>query len=445
MKSGQAYDAIVVGTGPGGGTVARELTQRGEKVLMLEWGSKPTIKGTAIQAMPKMLVPGRSFVFTNGLLGIARGIVTGGSSIFYYGTAFTPPVDMFKSYGIDITKEMEEVRADIPIGELPDELMGPTAKTIMQSARDLGYDWKKLPKFIDKNKCEAGCWRCGWGCPKGAKWSARLFTDEAEDNGAHLINGAKVEKVIVENRQATGVVYHKYGLRKEVYAPKVIISAGGIGSPQILKKSGLNMAGYDFFYDPLIVVMGTLKKAKTGREIPMASGIHMEEEGYLMTDMAVPRTLYSIFASQVFKFQKLLAHRDKLLLMVKAKDSLGGRLTEKGGVRKPLTVDDKQKLFRGYSRAKDILANAGAKDIFKSWYIAAHPGGTAKINDVVDTNLMTNIKNLYVCDCSVVPEAWGLPPTFSLICLGKRLAKHLCGETLLSQGVDVQSSMQHPN
>jgi choline dehydrogenase-like flavoprotein len=55
------------------------------------------------------------------------------------------------------------------------------------------------------------------------------------------------------------------------------------------------------------------------------------------------------------------------------------------------------------------------------------PGGTAKINDVVDTDLKTAIDNLYVCDCSVMPKAWGLPPTFSLIALGKRLAKHLAG------------------
>ena len=111
--------------------------------------------------------------------------------------------------------------------------------------------------------------------------------------------------------------------------------------------------------------------------------------------------------------------------MVKAKDGLSGRLTDRGGVRKPLTKNDKKKLMKGYLRAREILRNAGAKSIFKSWYIAAHPGGTAKINDVVDSNLQTEYENLYVCDCSVIPEAWGLPPTLTLIGLGKRLAKHL--------------------
>ena len=114
--------------------------------------------------------------------------------------------------------------------------------------------------------------------------------------------------------------------------------------------------------------------------------------------------------------------------MVKAKDALGGSLTKNGGVRKPLSGDDIQKLDRGYRRAREILANAGAKGIFRTTYLAAHPGGTVKIGEYLDSDLkVKSIDNLYVCDCSAIPEAWGLPPTLTLICLGKRLAKHLCG------------------
>jgi choline dehydrogenase-like flavoprotein len=49
---------------------------------------------------------------------------------------------------------------------------------------------------------------------------------------------------------------------------------------------------------------------------------------------------------------------------------------------------------------------------------------------VVDANLKTELDNLYVCDCSVIPEAWGLPATLTIISLGKRLAKHLSSETI---------------
>ncbi|MGD8806051.1 MAG: GMC oxidoreductase, partial [Chloroflexota bacterium] len=51
----------------------------------------------------------------------------------------------------------------------------------------------------------------------------------------------------------------------------------------------------------------------------------------------------------------------------------------------------------------------------------------AKINDVVESNLETEIDNLFVCDCSVIPEAWGVPPVITLLALGKRLGKYLAG------------------
>ena len=114
--------------------------------------------------------------------------------------------------------------------------------------------------------------------------------------------------------------------------------------------------------------------------------------------------------------------------MVKAKDTLYGKLKDNGGVRKILNSDDKQKLLRGFERAKKILKNAGAKSIFKTWYLAAHPGGTVKVGELVDSNLKTEYENLYVCDCSVIPEAWGLPPAATIIALGKRLSKHLTSE-----------------
>jgi choline dehydrogenase-like flavoprotein len=94
-----------------------------------------------------------------------------------------------------------------------------------------------------------------------------------------------------------------------------------------------------------------------------------------------------------------------------------------------LDKNDKRKLLAGYERAKEILKNAGAKDIYKTWHIATHPGGTVKIGELVDSNLKTEYENLYVCDYSVIPEAWGLPPTATIIGLGKRLAKYLSGES----------------
>ena len=155
----------------------------------------------------------------------------------------------------------------------------------------------------------------------------------------------------------------------------------------------------------------------------------MVDEGYLMTDMAHSFATTAIFAAGVLRFDKIFSRRNTLQIMVKAKDELGGRLTDSGGIRKILDENETRKLLRGYERAKKILKNAGAKGIFKTGYLAAHPGGTVKVGKVLDSNLKTEYDNLYVCDCSVIPKAWGLPPTSTIIGLGKRLAKHLASET----------------
>jgi len=426
----QRIDVIVVGTGPGGATVAKELSQRNKRVLILEWGDNDPLTGSFWQGARTLLVPGKSLLLTNQLLGLARGITTGGSSIYYCATCFPVPFEMLKSYGIDIVNEVDETITELPVAPLKDEMVGPMSKRIMESAHDLGYNWEKLDKFMYQDRWKPEYKFGHYGDPHRVKWSARMFVEEALDNGAVLMNRAKVTKVIIEDKTAVGVEYTKGRKKSKVFASKVIISAGGIGTPVILRASGIKRAGYDFFFDPLIGVRGTIKDINVpNSEIPMSAGVHMEDEGYMMTDLAHPFAFTALFAAEVFRFDKMFDRSNTLQIMVKAKDTLGGRLTDRGGVRKNLDKNDKWKLLRGYERAKRILNNAGAKDIFKTWYLAAHPGGTVKIGEIVDSNLKTEYENLYVCDCSVIPEAWGLPPTSTIIGLGKRLAKHLSGNS----------------
>jgi len=420
------FDAIVVGSGPGGATVAKELTEKNKKVLILEWGSNTPINGSLVGFHRAIGIPGRNIMVTDhkGQL-VLRGICTGGSSIFYCATAFEPPYEMLKSYGIDIEDEVRELKNEIPIAPLKDDLIGPGARKIMESAIDLGYEWNKINKFIYQDKCRLDCRMCSYGCPYGAKWTARNFIEQATAGGAKLINGARATKILFEGNLAVGVEYRKNFKTQSVYADKIIVSAGGIGSPVLLRHSGLYSAGYDFFYDPLFMVFGTVDGIRSKGETQMAGGIHVAEDGYIMTDLKVPAFIYLTQITPRFKAHKIFSHSKTLMIMVKIKDELGGRITWHGGVRKTLSREDKLKLNKGCDNARRILEHAGAKDVFKSWGLAAHPGGTVKINEIVDFNLKTQRDNLYVCDCSVIPEAWGLPPSFTLVALGKRLAKHI--------------------
>ena len=422
------YDAVIIGSGPGGAAVAKELSEKGEKLLILEWGNNTPVKGSFSQFAINAGIPGKSVLFTNKeLLAIFRGICTGGSSIFYCGTAFEPPYEMLNSYGISIEDEIQELKNELPIAPLSDDLVGPAAKLMMNSAIDLGYDWQKLNKFIYQDKCKLDCAKCSYGCPYDAKWSARNYIEQAISNGAKLISNAKAGRVIIKNNTAVGVEYKKGFKLHQVFAEKIIVAAGGIGSPVILRQSGFDNAGYNFFFDPLIMVFGIVPELHSAGEPQMATGIHMKDEGYVMTDLSFSVPLIAVQSLVKFKVHRALSKPKMLMMMIKIKDDLGGKITQWGGVRKDLSNSDKQKLKNGYKRAKEILKNAGAEQIYSGGVVAAHPGGTVKVGELLDSNLKTSCDNLYVCDCSVIPEAWGLPPTLTLLGLGKRLAKHLAG------------------
>jgi choline dehydrogenase-like flavoprotein len=425
-----AYDAIVIGTGPGGATVAREMSRRNKRVLMLERGPDGPIRGDLRQYIVEQCVPGKSLLITTQGLAMVRAMTVGGSSLFYYATAFPVPFEMLERHGIDIRDEVAEARRELPIAPLKEEMITPATGRIMEAARNLGYPWKPLDKIMYQDRWKPEFPFGYYGDPNGVKWSSRMFVREAQRHGADLAVRARVQRVIVEKGAAVGVEYQQKGALKKAFAERVIISAGGIGSPAILRQSGVRGVGREFFFDPLVTVCGECADGpvKQGNEIPMSTGCHMEKEGYVMTDMAVTDILDNLFAAGVLRPKGFFRSSRTLRIMVKARDDLGGRVTVAEGIRKKLSAADRRKLFRGAERAKGILEQAGARNIYRTGYLAAHPGGTVKIGEHLDARLSTRIDRLHVCDCSVIPEPWGMPPTLTLVGLGKHLARVLCGE-----------------
>ena len=55
----------------------------------------------------------------------------------------------------------------------------------------------------------------------------------------------------------------------------------------------------------------------------------------------------------------------------------------------------------------------------------AHQGGTARIGDVVNENLESEIKNLFCCDASVIPETLDVPVVLTVIGLSRTAGRLL--------------------
>ncbi|MES2018051.1 MAG: GMC family oxidoreductase N-terminal domain-containing protein [Pseudomonadota bacterium] len=417
MSQSTHYDAIVVGSGPGGASVARELAMLGRRVLILEQGSAAQMAGIGA-------VPGRgAFIHRDASL-LVQGVSAGGSSTVNFATAADPPAALFAAHGIALDAVLRELRAELPIGQLPDSLVGPMATRIMAGARSLGMEWNKLEKMIRPQICRSGCWRCAYGCPFGAKWTARDFIDQAVQHGATLQDGATARRAVVEDGKAVGVDYVRGGQRQRAMAAIVVLAGGGLGSPRLLHASGLWPRSSAFFSDPVVAVMGSVDDIDGGAEVPMATGMRYDDQGISLADLTLPKPMYQGFTAQVGRFDRLFAHRRTLSIMVKIRDEIGGSVGPRWADKR-LQASDRAKLASGVGMAREVLAACGAKHIFKSWHFAAHPGGSVRIGEGVDRNLQTASAGLYVCDASVIPQAWGLPPTLTLLCLGKRLGQHL--------------------
>ena len=428
----QEADVVVVGTGPAGATVGRELAKAGKRVIFLEGGRHPGRVGNSISMLKYLDRAG--LVYSEEGLNVVRALATGGSTLVFTSTACRPPAWLKEKYNVDITYEVNETEEELKLAALPDELIGPSNRRLMSSAGELGYDWEPFKKFIDPEKCKPGCSDCMLGCKHGAKWTAADYVAEAMDKGAVLLNRVTVREVIIENGLAVGVKgMSASNTPLEVRAKWVIVAAGGMGTPVILQRSGIPEAGQGFFCDPLRMVYGVPrdKGPGTASAPPMSVGTyeHHDEDGFILSPIIEPRMLFAVSVG-LRNPRYLPACRNygsMLSIMVKIRDDMGGRVNLDGSFSKPLSYDDRLKLDKGTRVAERVLEKAGCevKDIFYSIDRGAHPGGTARIGQVVDENLKTEIENLYVCDTSVIPEPWGLPPVLTCIGLGKRLAKHL--------------------
>jgi choline dehydrogenase-like flavoprotein len=434
MKELQS-DVIVVGSGPGGASVARELARAGRKVLLLERGQDHRPRSYYGTYLGALLYSDRgSLLFTQEGLNIVRPLMVGGATSMYCGCAAPPPLWMKEKYRVDIDAEVSETMEELEIEPLPAELRGKASTRIAQAAQALGYDWEPQLKFMKPARArrfDCGA-KCMLGCRCGAKWSAAEYVDEAVAAGCDLRTGARVDRLRVEAGRVVGVEGQVNGKPFAAEAEAVVLSAGGIGSPRILQSSdfpAFRQAGEGMTMDITVMVYGAIKDRGIGGEPPMTWSWENLQDGYMLSTLIDPWLLYPLINSLKGPAYALTWPRWKntLGVMIKLKDDISGGVFPNGRISKPMTDHDRPRMQAAEEVCRRILIEAGARPetIFTTPLRGTHPSGTVRIGTLVDENLQAEAPGLYVCDASVFPEALARPTVLTIIGLGKRLAKHI--------------------
>ncbi|WP_310598873.1 GMC family oxidoreductase [Desulfobulbus sp.] len=424
-------EVVVIGSGPGGAAVARKLSAAGKRVIILEWGNDhPPNSGpwaSPIRYFGGLRLLKKSVMRTGSepVMKMVRGLTTGGSTMMYAGVCEEPPWEKFRAHGIDLEDEVRAIKNDIVIRPLTDGQLGEKAGMLARSARQLGLPWKNCDRFfVDPAKFKQGS--LFMGDRTGARWDARRWVLEAVGHGATLLNATRCEKVLIEGDRAVGVEAVSRGKEPvRINAETVVLAAGGIGSPQILRNSGLAEAGQSLFNDPYVIAFGYVDSQLSGQSESNRQAGVLLERGVTLADASVPGMVYMQMLREQGIRGRMFAGRQALSLLVEIADDSNGSLDAQGTIHKPLTAGDRNKLEYGKRVAKDVLENAGAKDIWFSRISAVHPAGTCRIGDIVDANLKTRVDDLYVADASVLPESLAVPPVLTILALGGRLAGHL--------------------
>jgi choline dehydrogenase-like flavoprotein len=442
-------DVAVVGSGPGGATVARELARAGKKVVLLERGQdyrRRHMYGTYLG--PLAYADRHSLLFTKEGLNIIRPLMVGGATSMYCGSAARPPSWVQAHYGIDLDPYVDEAIAEIGIAPLPPELRGVASTRIAEAAHALGYEWEPLSKFMRPSQSrhfDCGA-KCMLGCRCGAKWSAAEWVDQAVADGCELLTEGCVDDLIIENGRVGGVRARWQGLALEVEADVVVLAAGGIGTPLILQRAGFFEAGHGIAMDTTAMVCGISREKGIGDEPPMTWGYTNDDVGYMLSTLIDPWLLYPIMCAlkSPRHLRKWPAWGRTLGVMIKIKDDISGGISLDGEISKPMTERDQFRMNHGAIVARQILIRAGADpdSIFITPLRGTHPSATVRLGQMLDGNLQTAVTGLYVCDASTFPEALDRPTVLTILGLGKRLAAHLLGRQAEIQTPVAERRMQ---
>ena len=335
-----AFDVVIVGSGAGGGTVARELSplvKQGLRVAVLEWGPKlrdDEFTGQEVEMAKKLYFDAGGFLTRDKTMTLAFGQGYGGSTVVYTGTSLTIPkttLDRWNVAGLehdDIIRRSKKYLAENNVHELEPELQNENNRLFRDACKKLGYKVEQFP--INVKGCK-GSGLCNLGCPNAAKQGTnRVQLPQAEANGVTVVTNCRVD-TIGDRWVHAEVKNVPHGERSawpeghyRIRAGTVVVCAGAVNSPALLLRSGMGeklpALGRYFTAHPALILVAQHEKPITnfyGHPKSYYCDHFAESHGFLLeTCMYFPFVTAKNLSGFGEDHAKLLRNMDRLQMIL---------------------------------------------------------------------------------------------------------------------------------
>lgn len=286
-------DAVIVGSGCGGGVAAKLLSEAGYKVVVVDKGYyfPPSHLPMAAEAGQQLLYEGEGALqATNGATSLLAGSCWGGGGTVNWSASLELQDFVRREWaaggeGLEFFATqafqdcIDRVSATMGVSDAHVR-QNHGNRVLLEGAEKLGWHAKACPQNTGGN--EHYCGRCSLGCGAGEKQGPAVnWLPAAQKAGARFIEGMRVDEVLFDEgddgeegeyseeevgidgiggkkRKAIGVVGQWTARDKDglvhlpaservqrtvrIEAKKVIVASGSLNSPLVLMRSGLKVS-----------------------------------------------------------------------------------------------------------------------------------------------------------------------------------------------------------
>lgn len=394
-------DVVIVGSGAGGGPIAKELAEAGYRIVVLEEGGHFTREDfdfRAGQALINLYRDGSQCISLGlPVLVIPQGKTVGGTTTINSGTCLRIPRHVLKRWHLECgLRDIAEEELNLLYGAVEEylfvkradpEVVGKNNLAFLAGAEKLGYSGGFLPR--NAKDCE-GFGVCAYGCPSGAKQSVNVsYIPDAVAAGADVYTRCRAERVLTRSGRAVGVSGRfldpftgRKGHRIEVTASIVVLAGGAMQTPSFLMHNRICLSsgrvGKNLSIHPCGAAMALMDEPlENPKGIPQSTYVdEFAPDGIMLEGVTLPPAVTSVtlpwggrrHAETMLRYPNIGYFGS----MISEHDSVG-KVVAGPSASQPLTLyrlgaGDMERMKRSILLTAEIWFAAGAKRVYTPIY-----------------------------------------------------------------------------